>query len=76
LRPSPFKGFHFPVGQAFNCANQKLAFDALFVIFCLVKVNQDRRDSSATASKRMADDGDNMTSEARAKPAYGRDHPG
>jgi hypothetical protein len=51
---------------------KKLAFDPLFVIFCLGKVNQDRRDISAAASKRMADDGDNMTSEARAKPAYGR----
>jgi hypothetical protein len=35
-------------------------------------VNLDRRDMSAAASKRIADDGDDMTSEARAKPAYGR----
>jgi len=72
LRLSPFKGFHFPVRQAVNGAIQELAFDPLFVILRLGEVNLDRRDMSAAASEHMADDGDDMTSEARAKPAYGR----
>jgi len=76
LRPSPFEGFHFPVRQASDGAIQKLAFDPLFVIFYLGKVNLDRRDISAAASKRMAGGDDNMTSEARDKPAYGRGNPG
>jgi hypothetical protein len=40
--------------------------------FGLSKVDLDCREISAAASERMAEDSDDMTSEARDKPAYGR----